>query len=211
MNSLFLSVLIIVVGVLLGLGIAALIIVPATKRKGRFGINLKQFCSNCQEAELLTGRKPSLFGGWTCSKCGGKYDKWGKPIYSPKQIFLGSFVGGPIAAVYFLRKNFLTLENDAAASQTLLFGIIFNIAFISLMIVLPKNFPNFVVPLGYCLVAQSISQSMQFKKESMTASSEFHFESNGKLVGIALAYFLATCALWILIFMALAQLQILNS
>jgi hypothetical protein len=44
------------------------------------------------------------------------------PIYSPKQVLAGSFLGGPIALVYFLRTNFKTLGNQSAATQTVIWG-----------------------------------------------------------------------------------------
>jgi len=38
-------------------------------------------------------------------------------IYSPTQVLVGSFVGGPIAAVFMVWKNFQTLENRSGATQ----------------------------------------------------------------------------------------------
>ena len=86
------------------------------------------------------------------------------PIYSPRQVSAGSFFGGPIALVYFLHNNFKRLGNNAAAAQTLLWGILFNIALLGAMILVPaKHFPHYVLPLAYSLAAQGIANAKQMK------------------------------------------------
>jgi hypothetical protein len=43
-------------------------------------------------------------------------------IYSPNQVGLGTFFGGPLAAVYFLKKNFDAVDNSATAEKTVIIG-----------------------------------------------------------------------------------------
>ena len=66
-----------------------LIVTQTIQGKGNFGVNLKAFskplkCTNCNET-LSIVRAPQnlreiLWGGWTCTKCGKKFDKWGKEL-----------------------------------------------------------------------------------------------------------------------------------
>ena len=107
------------------------------------------------------------------------------PIYSPRQVSAGSFLGGPIALVYFLRNNFQRLGNNAAAAQTLLWGILFNIAILASIPFLPKHFPHYVIPLAYSLAAQGIAGAKQMKKESIAASLQFCFHSNWRVFGLS--------------------------
>jgi hypothetical protein len=66
------------VAVFVGIGV----LVAGTRRKSRWGINLKSVqCPSC--VTPMSARRQSafksqtLFGGWTCPHCGTKMDKWG--------------------------------------------------------------------------------------------------------------------------------------
>ena len=59
------------------------VIVGTIKRKGKWGINVKPvFCPNCgKQAPRIrkaTSMEETLWGGWTCTNCGCKMDKWGE-------------------------------------------------------------------------------------------------------------------------------------
>ena len=63
----------------------ALVVINAMRKKGKWGIHLNPMvCPKCN-ADVPTIRKPSsakeaAWGGWTCSNCGCKMDKWGHEI-----------------------------------------------------------------------------------------------------------------------------------
>lgn len=134
----------------------------------------------------------------------------GISIYSPKQVSAGSFLGGPIAAVYFLRRNFQALGNPDAARRTLWWGIVFNIAVAAVIPFLPDRFPNYVLPLAYSWAAYGIAASKQLSKETIASSPEFSFESNWRVVGIAIVFLVATVALWFALFFLLAYCHVGN-
>ena len=64
---------------------ATLVIRDTIRRRGRWGINLRQVrCPECDEPAPEI-RKPKnthqmLWGGCTCEVCGLEYDKWGRPV-----------------------------------------------------------------------------------------------------------------------------------
>ena len=72
-------------GSICGLGLIAAIatLILGAIYKTRFGINLgKAECSKCGRAAPAV-RVPkttyeTLWGGWTCEKCGQQNDKWGR-------------------------------------------------------------------------------------------------------------------------------------
>jgi hypothetical protein len=131
-------------------------------------------------------------------------------IYSPKQVLAGSFLGGPVAAIYFLRRNFQALGNPDAARKTFWWGIVFNIAVAAVMPLLPDRFPNYVLPLAYSWAAHGIAASKQLSKEMIASSPEFSFASNWRVVGLAIVFLVATVALWFALFLLLAYFHVGN-
>ena len=70
-------------------------------------------------------------------------------LYTPQQIRAGSFLGGPIAAVFFLRENFRVLDMVAEAGATLIWGAAFVVGLMILLPFLPDHFPSYVISLTY--------------------------------------------------------------
>jgi heme O synthase-like polyprenyltransferase len=108
-----------------------------------------------------------------------------KKVYTPNQILGGSLWGGPLASIYFLRYNYLTLGKEEAAQKTLLYGGIFIILLLGLIPLVPQNFPRLIVPLSYCLAAWQLAYSTQLKKEEIAADEACDFASNWKTFGIS--------------------------
>lgn len=109
-------------------------------------------------------------------------------MYSPNQIAGGSFWGGPIAAVYFLRENFLVLGKTHEAQLTLIGGAAFIVILIGLLPFLPDKFPNMAIPLLYCLSAKQIASSWQLSKDAIANSDQFTFRSNWRIFGVGFAF-----------------------
>ena len=108
-------------------------------------------------------------------------------LNDPGQVFWGSFWGGPIAAVYFLRANYLSLGKFGEAAKALLFGSIFLIAIVLLLPFLPERFPNIVLPLIYWFSARQIATTTQVDKSGIEAGDRFVAASNWKVFGIGTA------------------------
>jgi hypothetical protein len=133
------------------------------------------------------------------------------PIYSPQQIFVGSFLGGPIALVYFLHFNFQKLGNKRAASQTLLWGIVFNIAILAALPFLPKDFPRPLLPLAYSWFGSAIAKAKQLRKESIAALPQFRFQSNWVAAGYGAAFLVGTLVLWFSVLLFLFRFHIIDN
>ena len=128
-----------------------------------------------------------------------------KKVLSPAQIAGGSFWGGPIATVYYLRKNYLATGNKELAQKALLYGTLFIIFMLGLIPFLPEKFPSIALHLAYCLAARQIAKTTQLKKEQIEGSEEYTFESNWKIFGVGILTML------IFLILAIAVLFVLDA
>jgi len=109
-----------------------------------------------------------------------------KKFYSPLQIALGSLWGGPLAAVYFLRKNYLALGKTESAQKTVVIGSLLILALIALLAYLPENFPSMIIPFVYCAAAAKVAMSTQLEKADIAKADEFEFASNWGVFGLGI-------------------------
>ena len=85
-------------------------------------------------------------------------------LYSPKQVGISSFVGGPFAAVFVLWKNFHALGNRSGATHTLMIGSLFTVVMFLVLPFLPEKFPSYAIPLAYSLGARFFAEKYQMSK-----------------------------------------------
>lgn len=131
-------------------------------------------------------------------------------VFSPKQVFFGSFLGGPVTPVYYLRQNFLALSKLEDARLTLIWGVALNLVIFVTLPILPARFPNYVVPLAYCWLARSIAESRQLSKAAIANSTQFEFASNWQVTRIALVSLVTTVAAWFSIWIPLAYFGVIK-
>lgn len=62
---------------------------------------------------------------------------------------MASFLGSPIAAAWFIHRNFMALGHESRALRTLWLGFAATIAVVVAGFYLPKSVPNIVLPLVY--------------------------------------------------------------
>jgi hypothetical protein len=127
-------------------------------------------------------------------------------LYTPLQVRLGSFLGGPIASVYFLRENFRILGKASEARATLIWGSAFVICLWASLPFLPTRLPNYVVPLAYSYAAGSITNKWQLQKQAIVDSGTYQVQSSWRVFGLALLFasaFLVVGAVVYLCFVAL--------
>jgi hypothetical protein len=122
-------------------------------------------------------------------------------IYSPGQAGMSAFVGGPLAMIYVLKKNFDALGNPAASKKVLLWGLLFTVLLLLVLPFLPEKFPSYILPIIYVVAARQIAEGYQMSKKAIQGSEQFGFESNWKVLGISIGFFFAFLAIalvWIL-------------
>jgi hypothetical protein len=114
-----------------------------------------------------------------------------RKIYSPNQILAAAFLGGPIAMVYVLWKNFQTLENPHGMQQILFWGLIFIIALMLFSPLMPNSWLNYVIPFAYPLAAWSLAESYQMSKQDIADSQAYEFQSAWNVIAVSMVFLLA--------------------
>jgi hypothetical protein len=110
-------------------------------------------------------------------------------VFSPKQVYVGTMLGGPLAGIHFVRSNFRDLEKPAQAKTTLAVGIVFVVGIILLITVLPEDFPNLIIPLAYSGIAAFVTWHYQVSAEEAEVSEKYAFLSNWLVAKVALVSF----------------------
>ncbi|MFT3870399.1 MAG: hypothetical protein QM715_18275 [Nibricoccus sp.] len=124
-------------------------------------------------------------------------------LYTPFQVGLASFIGGPFAAVYTLYCNFKRLGKVRETQFTLYLGGAFLIAILAVLPFLPDKFPNMVIPVAYTFAAVSIASSKQLSKEQILASENYVRRSGGNVAVVCVVSFLGFFAIMLSVLFAL--------
>jgi hypothetical protein len=111
-----------------------------------------------------------------------------KKIFSPNQVLAASFLGGPMAMVYVLWKNFQTLQDPPGMHQILLWGSIFIIALMLFSPLLPNSWLDYVIPFAYPLAAWSLAESFQMPKQAIVGSQAFEFQSAWNVIAVSIVF-----------------------
>lgn len=126
------------------------------------------------------------------------------PLYSSRQIGIGALLGGPLAATFMLRGNFLGLQRAQEARRTVIIGILATILVLALAIFLPiPRFMNSVIPISYAVIAQTIAHHYGFSHQRILLSSDFVKQSHWKVLGVSAVFLALTFAISIPVLMAL--------
>ena len=120
------------------------------------------------------------------------YDGYVTKLYSPEQVAFGVFLGGPVGLIYFLRANFRALGNDAAASKTVIYGLLALSGGLAVALILPDNFPGVVFSIIYIFAARTVAEKHQKTKKAIADSPEYGFQSSWKVFGLALLCLVGT-------------------
>jgi len=70
-------------------------------------------------------------------------------LYSPRQIYTATFVGGPLAGAWFLSRNFRVLSRGPESSRAIAIGVAVTVCLFPILLVLPEKFPRLVIPIAY--------------------------------------------------------------
>jgi hypothetical protein len=109
------------------------------------------------------------------------------PVYTPTQIALGTFVGGVVGFVYFLRANFVALGKPDAARNTVLGGAALFVVVLGLALALPQGGGSIGITIAMMGLARWIAERYQMSKDAIAASADHEFHSSWRVFGIALA------------------------
>ncbi len=131
-------------------------------------------------------------------------------IYSPNQVALGTFLGGPLAAIFFLKHNFDTLGKEELAKQTLQIGIMASLVIIAVLPYLPEATPSMLIPMLYLFPTIMVVKTFQITKDEIMSAEEYSFQSSWKVFGLSLAWMLAFLVAAVLFMFLLESVGMLN-
>ena len=133
-----------------------------------------------------------------------------KKVYTPIQIVLGIFLGGPFAAIYFLKSNFDILGKEDFSKRTLQIGLVFSLVILVALPFLPDATPNSVISVLYLIPVILTVQKYQLTKEEIANSEEYSFQSSWKVFGMSVVWVLAFVIVSILVTFALETAGIVS-
>ena len=109
-------------------------------------------------------------------------------IYSDRAVWVGSFVGGPLVAGYFIAENFKVFNAPQKANKTWIITIIGTIIIFGGIFLIPDNIniPNVVIPLCYTSFAYYVVLHSQKNAMNKHIENGGVFYSWWRVIGIAL-------------------------
>lgn len=124
--------------------------------------------------------------------------------YSKGQVFWGTILGGPIAAVYFLKKNFDAMGNRELSQKTITLGSLIVLLLVLVLPFLPDFIPSVAYSIAYGFTARMIYEQQQ------TSLKDVQTYSNWNVVGYALLWMIVIVALIIPVAMLYDHLGLIN-
>ncbi|MFC6097633.1 hypothetical protein ACFPVY_13330 [Flavobacterium qiangtangense] len=87
-------------------------------------------------------------------------------IYSDKLIWVGTFLGGPLVAGYFISENYKAFGEQQNVNRTWLATIMASTVIFLIIFLIPENIniPNFLFPLTYTAIVVAIVKKLQGEK-----------------------------------------------
>lgn len=117
-----------------------------------------------------------------------------KKLYSQKGISIATFFGGPLAAGYLIRQNFIALGKEREGLIAMVLGILFTAAIFIPVFMLPEEIidkiPNQLIPAIYTLIIYGIVEAIHGKELKKFKEEQRSFESNWKATGIGFLWML---------------------
>ncbi|MGX9417354.1 hypothetical protein ACXJY6_05145 [Vibrio sp. RC27] len=105
-----------------------------------------------------------------------KKEEKSKKVYSPMQISIGTYLGGPLAAIYFLKVNFDTLGKKQFSNRTLFYGSLIVLCLILLVPFLSLHLSSSIIPLLYLFPTMFIAHKYQLTRDKIDDSKEFDMQ-----------------------------------
>jgi hypothetical protein len=111
-------------------------------------------------------------------------------FYSQKAIGIATFIGGPLAAGYLIRENYLTLNKPDEGKKSLIIGIISTIILFGGIFMIPESImdkvPNQILPLIYTGIIYLIVEKIHGQILNKHKENKNEFFSGWKAAGIGL-------------------------
>lgn len=117
-------------------------------------------------------------------------------IYNDKEISLGTFLGGPLAAGYFIAQNFNEFGDTKKSKLTWLITIVITIVIFGGLLFIPfiERFPSQIIPLFYTSFAYLIFRIYQGERTDSHIKQGGQVHSWWRVIGVSLISLVVTLA-----------------
>lgn len=132
-----------------------------------------------------------------------------KNMYSPAQVCLGTFLGGPIAAVYFLKKNYDMMGIEDSGRTTLIWGTLLTLLFMVGLQYIPDSVPVSAVAAGYSAGVMALVQRDHLRKEDISTLPDYDFRSNWNVLCVAAVSLISFLGLLYFLMLGMATLGLI--
>lgn len=111
-----------------------------------------------------------------------------KKIYRDRAIWVGSFLGGPVVAGYFIAENFKVFKDYKKAKTTWIITIISTIIIFGGIFLIPENIkiPNQIIPIIYTSIAYYLAKHYQEQNIREHIKNGGEFFNWWRTIGIAI-------------------------
>ncbi|MGR5518949.1 hypothetical protein ACPV5H_26520 [Vibrio harveyi] len=131
-------------------------------------------------------------------------------MYSPNQVLLSVFLGGPLGFLYLIYKNFESLNNENGKLKTILFGsAITYIITVSNLFNSGRVFASMTAVL-FIFVSIYVTNNFQMNKRAIESSSGFDFHSNFRVILLSLFFMLISGILTVGPFLTMLSLDMIK-
>lgn len=109
-------------------------------------------------------------------------------IYKDRAIWVGTFLGGPLAAGYLIAENFKAFDDSEKAKKTWIYAIIATIVVFGGVFLIPDNvkIPNQIIPLIYTSLAYYLVQHFQGQNISKHINAGGHLHSWWRTISVGI-------------------------
>jgi hypothetical protein len=110
------------------------------------------------------------------------------PIYNANHVRLGTFIGGPIMAGYFMAENYKVFGEYGKAKAAWIYAIAATVVIFGSIFLIPEaaHVPNYIIPIAYCWIAFYLTQHFQGAQITAHATTGEGLFGWGRVVLISL-------------------------
>lgn len=123
------------------------------------------------------------------------------PQYTPNQVAGATFLGTVFAGALLMAANDRAVGQPARGNQTIAVGFVVTLITLGVALILPANFPSFIIPLGTTLGARAVAQArlsehMRHNPEPPRRSSWHAFGIGMAVMLVCLGLFMGLALVW---------------
>jgi hypothetical protein len=117
-------------------------------------------------------------------------------LYSPRQIYTGALVGGPLAGAWLISRNFTLLSKSSDCRKTLLVGLVAVAGLFPVLLILPKSFPPVVIPIAYSYPFYYFAERRFIASADSGVTLRKGWRTWLTVIGVGVAWLVLTVILW---------------